>query len=173
MPKKLFQKYLPHPETFKNHKNLQFLGERLHDPNLWHLNRRSVSMAFAIGLFVAWIPTPGQMAISAIVAFYMRANLPISVALVWITNPITMPPLFYFSYRVGLMALDLPAPNKNIEFSAETVMSGIAGAWQPLLLGSFIVGIICSAIGYFGINQFWRYNIGQKWSHRKAKRDLP
>jgi uncharacterized protein (DUF2062 family) len=79
----------------KGHKNLSFLGEKLHDPNLWHLNRRSVSAAFAIGLFAAWIPTPGQMVIAAIIALYFRANLPISVALVWITNPLTMPPMFY------------------------------------------------------------------------------
>ena len=68
MPKKLIKKYLPDPEKLKQQKSLQFLGDRLHEPNLWHLNRRSVSLAFAIGLFVAWIPTPTQMAIAAISA---------------------------------------------------------------------------------------------------------
>jgi len=51
MPKKLIKKYLPDPESLKKHKNLQFLGEKLQEPNLWHLNRRSISMAFAVGLF--------------------------------------------------------------------------------------------------------------------------
>jgi hypothetical protein len=47
-------KYMPSPESIKENKNLQFLGDKLHDPNLWHLNRRSVAAAFAVGLFVAF-----------------------------------------------------------------------------------------------------------------------
>jgi uncharacterized protein len=169
MPKKLIKKYLPDPETFKSHKNLQFLGDRLHDPNLWHLNRRSVSLAFAVGLFVAWIPTPGQMAIAAIAAFYLRANLPISVALVWITNPITMPPMFYFAYRVGLGMMGRPAPAKEQDFSVDNVLSGLGDIWEPFLLGCLIIGIIFSAAGYFGIKSFWRYHVTKRWGERKDK----
>ena len=66
---KLLHKFIPDHDVIKQHKNLQFLGDKLHDPNLWHLNRRSVAMAFAVGLFGAWIPTPGQMAIAALGAF--------------------------------------------------------------------------------------------------------
>jgi len=170
MPKKLIKKYLPDPETFKNHKNLQFLGDKLHDPNLWHLNRRAISMAVAVGLFVAWIPTPGQMAIAAIAAFYLRANLPISVALVWITNPLTMPPMFYFSYLVGLWALNEPSPSENFEFSVDSALSGLGDVWEPFLLGCFIVGIMSSAAGYFGTNKYWRYHVTKKWEERKEKR---
>ena len=169
MPKNLIKKYLPDPDFFKNHKNLQFLGERLHDPNLWHLNRRSISMAFAIGLFVAWIPTPGQMAIAAIAAFYLRANLPVSVALVWITNPLTMPPMFYFSYLVGLWALNEPSPSENFEFSVDNALSGLGDVWEPFLLGCFIVGIISSATGYFSINEYWRHHVTKKWEERKER----
>ena len=93
MAKKIIQRFMPSDETIKNNKSLKFLGDRLHDPILWHLNRRSVAKAFAIGLFFAWVPLPTQMAMSAAVAFYFRAHLAISVALVWITNPLTMPPM--------------------------------------------------------------------------------
>lgn len=61
MPKKLIKKYLPPPEIMQEHKILQFLGERLHDANLWHLNRHSVARAFAIGLFVAWSLFPDKL----------------------------------------------------------------------------------------------------------------
>jgi len=169
MPKKLIKKYLPAPETIKNHKNLQFLGDRLHDPNLWHLNRRSVSIAVAIGLFVAWIPTPGQMAIAAITALYLRGNLPISVALVWITNPITMPPMFYFAYRVGLLFMGNPAPDKDFEFSVDNLMSGLGDIWAPFLLGCLIVGTIFSTAGYYGTQKFWRYHVNKMWAERKER----
>jgi uncharacterized protein len=161
---KLLHKFIPDHDVIKQHKNLQFLGDKLHDPNLWHLNRRSVSMAFAVGLFCAWIPTPGQMAIAAIGAFYFRANLPISVGLVWITNPVTMPPLFYFAYLVGLTVLNLPAAS----FSLEAILSG--EILFPFLTGCLILGIICSVAGYFGIDYFWRYHAAKKWSTRKQTR---
>ena len=170
MPKDLLKKYMPKHETIKSHKNLQFLGDKLHDPNLWHLNRRSVSMALAVGLFCAWIPTPGQMAIAAIGAFYLRANLPISVGLVWITNPVTMPPLFYFAYLVGLWFTNGTPPSEDFQFSLEGVLSGLGNVWEPFLLGCFIMGIISSSIGYFGIDFFWRRHVAKKWAEREGKK---
>ena len=126
MPKKriqqLINKLIPDPDVIKRHKNLQFLGDKLHEPNLWHLNRRSIAMAFAVGLFCAWIPTPTQMAIAAAGAIYFSANLPLSVGLVWITNPITMPPLFYFAYKVGLWFMNQPASADDFEFSLSTML---------------------------------------------------
>ena len=164
---KLLHKFIPDPDVIKRHKSLQFLGDKLHEPNLWHLNRRSVSMAFAVGLFGAWIPTPGQMAIAAIGALYFRANLPISVGLVWITNPVTMPPLFYFAYLVGLSVLNLPAAS----FSLDAILSG--DILFPFLTGCLILGIVCSTAGYFGIDYFWRYHAAKKWETRKQTRKNP
>jgi len=167
MPKKLLKKYMPDPEKLKQQKSLQFLGDRLHEPNLWHLNRRSVSLAFAIGLFAAWIPTPGQMAIAAVIAFYFRANLPISVALVWITNPVTMPPMFYFAYMVGLKSLGQDSPAADFEFTVDSVMSSLGDIGGPFLFGCLILGVLSSVIGYFGIRLFWKYSVGKKWLQRK------
>jgi uncharacterized protein (DUF2062 family) len=163
--KKLLHKFIPDHNVIKQHKNLQFLGDKLQDPNLWHLNRHSVMMAFAIGLFVAWIPTPGQMAIAAVGAFYFRGNLPISIALVWITNPLTMPPLFYFAYLVGLTVLNLPAAS----FSLDAVLSG--KILFPFLTGCLILGVTCATVGYFGINYFWHYHVAKKWASRKKSRN--
>ncbi len=168
--KKLIDKFIPDPEVIKRHKSLQFLGDKLHEPNLWHLNRRSISMAFAVGLFCAWIPTPTQMAIAAVGAIYYRANLPLSVGLVWITNPVTMPPLFYFAYKVGLWFMNQSAVADESEFSISGMFSGLGDVWQPFLAGCFIMGIVSSAAGYFGIQYYWQQHITKKWAERKAKR---
>lgn len=162
--KKLLDRYVPDPDIIKQHKSLQFLGDKLHQPNLWHLNRHSVALAFAVGLFCAWIPTPTQMAISAAVAIYFGANLPLSVILVWVTNPITMPPLFYFAYRVGIWFTNAP----EIEFSMSSLFSG--EIWEPFLLGCLIMGIVSSSAGYFGIHYFWRQYTQRKWDERREKR---
>ncbi len=168
--KKIINKFVPNPEVIKQHKSLQFLGNRLHDPNLWHINRRSVSVAVAIGLFFAWVPTPTQMAFAAAAAIYFRAHLLISVALVWITNPITMPPLFYFAYRVGLRFAHRPSPSDNFVLSMEGLWSSLSGAIGPFLLGCLILGLLCSLGGYIGMDSFWRYHITKRWAERKQRR---
>jgi len=170
MPKKLIKRFLPDPKLIKENKNLNFLGDHLNSPNLWHLNRKSVSLAVAIGLFVAFIPTPGQMAIAAAVAIWLKANLPISVALVWLSNPLTMPPLFYAAYRLGLCALQMPAPAADFTFSLETFMSGLGSIWQPFLLGCFIIGSVLSLMGYLGIQFAWRRMTLNKWRQRKSRK---
>jgi uncharacterized protein len=161
---KLIHKFIPDHDVIKDHKSLQFLGDKLHEPNLWHLNRRSVAKAFAVGLFCAWIPTPTQMAFAAIGAIYFRSNIPLSVGLVWVTNPVTMPPLFYFAYLVGLYFLHLPAA----DFSLDALLSG--DILFPFLTGCLIVGLICSLLGYIGIDYFWRYHVAKKWAARKEAR---
>jgi len=109
MPRRFFKRYMPHPDRIKGNKSLRFLGALIHDSNLWHLNRHSVSRAMAIGLFWAMIPMPMQMLASALCAIPARANLPIAIGLVWLTNPLTMPPVFYCNYKVGAWLMDTPA----------------------------------------------------------------
>ncbi|MBA1330154.1 ATP-binding protein, partial [Candidatus Endoriftia persephone str. Guaymas] len=94
MPKHLIKRLTPDHEMIRNHRHLQCFGKLLHDANLWHLNRRSAAGAFAVGLFMAFIPVPFQMILAAGAAILFRVNLPLSVALVWVTNPITIPPIF-------------------------------------------------------------------------------
>ncbi len=160
---------MPDPEFIRQHKSLQFLGHRLHDPNLWHLNRKSTALAFAVGLFCAWIPTPGQMAIAAMIAFYVRANLPISVVLVWITNPLTMPPMFYFAYWLGMFLLGRDTPGDDFQFSVDSVLASLGEIGGPFLFGCLVLGIISSAAGYFGINLFWRTVVRKRWDERNQK----
>ena len=66
MPKKFIKRFVPGHETIHGHKTLRFLGPLIKDPNLLHLNRRSVSGAVGIGLFLAFVPVPFQMLLAAI-----------------------------------------------------------------------------------------------------------
>jgi uncharacterized protein len=167
--KKLLDKYVPDHDVIKQHKHLQFLGDSLHEPNLWHFNRHSVSKAFAVGLFCAWIPLPMQMVFGAIGAIIFGSNIALSVALVWVTNPVTMPPLFYFAYRVGLLFTNSPVTEESSDFSVVNIFSGLGDVWQPFLLGCFILGVICAAAGYLGVQYFWRAHINKKWDERKER----
>lgn len=170
MPKRLIKRYMPDHKKIREHKHLQFFGDHLHNPNLWHLNRQSVSGAFAVGLFCAYIPVPFQMVIAAAMAVLFCVNLPISAALVWITNPITMPALFYFAYLVGSKIMRVPDTVENIDFSVEGLLSGLGEIWQPFLLGCLISGTILALLGYVAIKLLWRINVINRWNRRKKRR---
>lgn len=171
MPKKFFQKLLPEPERFRQHPHLnKIFGTLLHDPNLLHLNRRSVSGAFFIGLFVAFMPIPMQMVLAAALAIYFRTNLPLSAGLVWISNPVTIAPLSWFCYKVGAMILGTQIHQVQFEFTFDWATTELLMIWQPFLLGCFLVGATCSLIGGFGVNLIWRINVGRQWHLRKLLR---
>jgi len=166
MPKRLIKKFFPDPETIKEHKHLKVFGSLLYDPNLWHLNRRSCAGALAVGLFVAFIPLPTQMIIAAALAIIFRVNLAISVATVWITNPITMPPMFYAAYWVGSWILNIPPDPGAFEFSLDALMDNLGASWKPFLLGCFVLGTLSSILGYIIARAFWRLTVIKKWLKR-------
>lgn len=167
MPRKFFQKLVPSSQEIKQQQSFRFLHKLLHNPHIWHFNRQSVAGAFAVGLFFAWFPIPSQIVYSTIVAIWLRVNLPISISLIWITNPITIPPFFYFAYRVGAHILGEDITIERFELSMEWLSSSLEQIWQPLVLGSLLIGIISAIIGYIAIHLIWRMHILSRWKSRK------
>jgi|SRR5690554_899703 len=170
MPKKLIRRFMPAPQTIKEHKSLQFLGEILHEPNLWHLNRHAVAKAFLIGIFVAFIPMPFQMLLAAALAIWFNCNLPIAVVLVWITNPLTMPFIFYLTYRVGAFLLNRPAVPVDFELSMEWLSTKLVEIGVPLYFGSTVCGTLLGILAYGLIQFFWKRKVRRDWRKRQLQR---
>ncbi len=169
MPKRLIKQYMPDHETIRKHKHLKLFGALLHDPNLWHLNRRSASGAFAVGLFMAFVPVPFQMLLAAGAAILTRVNLSLSVLLVWITNPITMPPMFYGAYRLGTWLIGVPERNVHFALSLEWLTSEMGAIWQPFLLGCLLLGTLSALAGFSIIRGLWRLRLVRH--HQRKKQD--
>ncbi len=172
MPKKFIKRIMPDHQTIRNHKHLRLFGGLLLDPNLWHLNRRSVAGAFAVGLFMAFVPVPFQMVLAAAAAIPLRVNLPLSVGLVWITNPITMPPIFYGTYKLGAWLMGIPPRPFHFELSFTWLAHQLGAIWQPFLLGCFVAGVISAVIGYGAIRLLWRWHVVKAYHQRKHQRYL-
>ena len=169
MIKSFLKKFLPARHHIINYKSLRIFGSLIHNPNLWHLTRHSVSRACSVGLLCAWAPVPFQMVLAAIGAMLFHANLPLSVCLVWITNPFTMPPLFLFAYYVGTLILDLPQKPFNFEISLEWFMQTMQSIGQPFLLGCLVCGIISAILGNIAMRVIWRFFIIRSWKARQAR----
>ncbi len=170
MPKRLLKRFMPEHHVIREHKHLRWLGAHLHDPNLWHLNRKSVPGAFSVGLFMAFVPVPFQMVLAAIAAITVRVNLPISVALVWITNPLTMGPIFYLAYKVGSLALGQVPQDIEFAFTMEWMTSQLEDIWAPFLLGCLIFSSLASLTGNLLIRSLWRLQVRKNWRLRVEAR---
>lgn len=166
MLRKWLKRWTPDAGTLRSTPGLHFLGDWLDNPNLFHLNRRSVSLAFLVGLFFCYIPAPGQALMAAAGALMIRANLPISVALVWVSNPFTMPFFALSAYSAGAWMMGLPMVSVPEELS----FAWFKTLWQPFLLGSVALGVVAGTLGYLLIQLFWRWNLLLRLRLRRKRR---
>ena len=160
---------MPNPDQIRNSRSLAWLGDFLHDPYLWHFNRRSVSGAFAVGLFVCFIPIPLQMLQAAALAILFRVNLPLSVAVVWLTNPVTIPPFFYLAYQVGAFLLGTELEPFYFEFSLDWLFLELGSRWRPFLLGCLVLGTVSSLSGFVTVRILWRLHLLQRLRLRRGR----
>lgn len=167
--KRILQRYLPQRHAVHSHRSLKFLGDRLHDPLLWHLNRHAVAGGISVGLFVAFIPIPLQMVLAAIVAIVLRVNVPAAILGAWVTNPLTMAPAFLLSYRIGAFLLRQPASLTHFEMSFPWLAETIGHVWQPLLLGSLVLGTLCAVLGNILTRTLWRLHLVRRWKARSKR----
>lgn len=167
MPKKFMKRYLPTPDRVRAIRSLHFLGDILHEPNLWHINRHCVSRAFFIGIFWCFLPMPFQMVAAAFCAIWFNANLPLSVALVWISNPLTMPPIFYFNYKVGAWLLGRPVMTFEFQANWSWISDRIVDIGIPLYFGSIIIATLAACVSYLVIQYLWRRKVRSEWGKRR------
>lgn len=170
MPKNTLKMLVPSPSRIRELKALSVLGDWVYAGNLWHINRYSASMAFFVGFFVAFLPIPGQMVLAALLAILLRCNLPLSVSLVWITNPVTMPAIYFLAYKVGALMVDVPVRAMEFEMTLHWFTHRLADIWKPFLLGCLLCGTFFGCLGYFVISQLWRWRVAYHWQRRRRER---
>jgi len=170
VPRKWIRKYLPTQEWIRRQNSLGPVRHRLLEPELWHLHRRSVGGAFFIGLFCAFVPVPTQMLLAALLAVLARCNLPISVSLVWITNPLTFAPMFFFAYKLGAWLLGVETQDVEWELSWSWVRETFVAIWWPLIVGCLVCGWVAGLTGAVVSRTLWRLHVVRRWQQRRDRR---
>lgn len=178
MPKKRIKAWLPTPEKLRENRVVRWFAPFLADPRLWHLNRGSLNRAVYIGVLCAFFPLPGQMPLAIIGALLFRANVPMAIALTWLTNPLTTIPVFWFAYSVGAFLLDEPLIGLRTlgvvlsDFSLW--ITGHGGnpfekhtfSLMAFGLGLLICGMITSIVAGLLFRLAWQYHIVADWRKR-------
>ncbi|MEX2326567.1 MAG: DUF2062 domain-containing protein, partial [Pseudomonadales bacterium] len=123
-------------------------------------------------IFCCFLPIPFQMVPCVLMAIWIRCNIPLSIALVWISNPITIPPIFYTTYKLGTWILGEPGEVSRINLSWEWLSAQLGAVWQPLLLGSLLTGITLGSLAFVIVRLYWRWKVARHWSMRRFRMRL-
>ncbi len=151
--------------------------------NFFSFSQKAVTGSIAIGLFCGLLPAPFQMVSAGTLAYCFHLNIPIAIFTTLYSNPITVIPLYFICLKVGIIFLNFfskisslsflnitQRPNndihdllkeipkfqseKPIKFSLE-LLEWLLSIGFPLLVGTLIVAISLSFIGYIAANFIW------------------
>lgn len=97
-----------------------------------------MTRALYVGSVVSLLPLYGvQILVGAFAAIAFRCNLPMVAALSLITNPLTSPPIYYGTYRLGRWLLN------SMGLDGLSTASAVA---PSLFVGGAIAGIIVGSV---------------------------
>ena len=125
-------------------------------------SHHSIAMGTTVGMFIGMTPTVGiQMVIVIFVALltkrFFEFNRVAALVTVYISNPVTMIPIYYLDYKVGTIFFggDVTQDEfaKILQYESfqewwTTIVDLFVGIGVPLIVGSLVVASICSAITY-------------------------
>lgn len=170
MPRRFFRKFAFKRNHLSEKWFLTPFRHLLHDHRLWGIRRKNVVPAFALGLFVSFVPLPGHFVYAALLALLLRVNIPVASLATLFVNPLTMYPLFYFAYVVGAHLLSIEPGPFTFELSLDWVRHAIGSTWLALLIGCAILGSVTSLIGYVVLDVLWRYSLHDYKSKKRKQR---
>jgi len=154
---------------------LRPFGSRIRQSDLWRFTRRSVPRAVFAGLFIGiFLMVPGvQIFGAALLAIPLRANIPIAVAMTFLSNPLTTPFFLYAAIDVGArigFQTDLAA---FVALRGESISRWMAWLWSDaapaLVSGLFLIGLGVALVGYIVSLVGWRWWVARKWRQRFAR----
>jgi uncharacterized protein len=167
MPRRFFKRLSRQRHRVKSHWAMRPFKSFLENPAYWSMHRKNVAAAFALGLFIAFVPLPIHMVAVAVFALLLRVNIPVSFATVWISNPVTWAPQYVFAHWVGTKLLGAREQTFAFEMSWEWIQHGLLPVWKPLLLGCFVLGASAAVVGYFSLSLIWHFTLVMKYHERK------
>lgn len=141
-----------------NNKHIQTFLEKYKVPKEFiATTRKMVGRGVSLGLFIAMIPMPFQML--AVLAFIplFRFNIPVALAMCWVTNPFTMPFIYYIEYITGSFFLGLET--QNVRITLDWFENNLENIIFPLYLGAIFYSIVISWLAYYLLIHFWKQSV--------------
>ena len=98
-------------------------------------------------------------------------NIPIAALATFVSNPLTMAPMYFFAYQFGAWLIGIEAENVEMEMSFDWVAHTFVNIWQPMLLGCVILGSAASLLSYIILDLLWRSSLGSYKARKRRERN--
>lgn len=134
-----------------------------------------LALGAAIGIFITFTPTVGfQMVLIVFVSWLLRANKVIGLPLAWISNPLTMVPIFYFCYKAGAVMMGSSGVSRQwwreLARPPDGWWEGVTFYWfrlmeiaLPLWTGCLVVATLLALMTYVVVNRLVRFYRLRRW----------
>lgn len=152
----------PSREQLEANPWLRRLAPWLADPKLWCWSRRGVALGVAIGLFIGFLIPVAQILLAAAAAVVLRANVPIAAAGTFVTNPLTVPPIYYAAYQLGAWATGRSATAAVSWADPVSILNSLGSIGLPLFTGLAITASVAATASYLLISQAWIWHVAAK-----------
>lgn len=136
---------------------------------LWRFTRRSVPRGVALGIAAGIIIPLGQIFVAALLALPFRANVPVAAGTTFITNPATIPFVWWFANWVGSTLLHVdevtmiaPVSTAMQQTEFDRFLEWLTGETIVTAFGLVALAAISSAVGYLLSAWAWRWWIARK-----------
>lgn len=139
-------------ETIKN-----FLAKYKISSDYTSISRKMIARGAFIGIFIAMIPMPMQMLAVLLFTPFGRFNVPVALTMCWVTNPITMPFIYYIEYITG--SFILASDPLSVQLTLEWFNSNFDKILLPLYIGAFFYSVMLSFLSYYVITHFWKKSV--------------
>lgn len=153
----------------KSQKLKEFISKYKVPPEYLSTNRKMVSKAVLIGMFIAFIPMPMQMLLVLAMMPFFKFNVPIALAMCWLSNPFTMPAMYYMEYLTG--SFFLGREPLAVELTLDWFSNNIDAIFVDLYVGTLFYSVVGSLTAYSLVNFFWRGSVERdKKLHRNDRK---
>ncbi|WP_151710446.1 DUF2062 domain-containing protein [Acinetobacter brisouii] len=182
MVKQLLQSWLPSPERVSSMKMMKLFGKHTANPLLWYVNRKSICKAIFIGTFFGLLPIPFHSIFIILAVLLLEINLPVSLALAWLSNPFTLVPILYIGFWIGtkifqvhmidqamLMGVMHQIVNWIENFGHGHIDFSLA---KILMTGLIVEALVTAIVLYIATQLLWRWSVLRSWNRRKNQRPL-
>ena len=159
-------RWIRHPRHRKRSKFRNWLAERVFDRRMWtHPSAHTFAGGLAVGLSIGMVIVPMQMFIAAFVCCWFRFHVPVAVAAVWISNPLTWAPCAWIQDKIGEWFLRLAQFDVSKVEYLTVEMFGLSLNGAYVYTGAALCAIGAGLLGYPAGLYF-----GQKLVTRRERR---
>ncbi len=160
---------MPTREQMEQNRFIRPFAHRVLRSELWRFTRRSVPRGVALGIAAGIIIPLGQIFVAALLALPFRANVPVAAVTTFITNPATIPFVWWFANWLGSSLLRVDqntyiAPVSTAMQSTEfdRFLEWLTGETLVTAFGLVTLASVCASLGYLLSSWFWRWWVARK-----------